>query len=277
MCIDAREVMTWWTPDPVALGGVGLSSAIYGVGLSRLWRANGRGHGIRTWEASAFALGQLSLLVALCSPIDRLSDLLFSAHMTQHEILLVVAPPLLVLGRPLVAVLWAVPRARKLTTRASAAFHSASVPIVALLLHGIVTWLWHLPSLFEAAMRDDRIHYVQHASFVATAALFWWAIVRGRYGRAGYGLAVLFVFATATHTSVLGALLTVAGEVWYPIYATRALEQGVDAVDDQRLAGLVMWVPAGTVLALAALALFAAWLGESARRVAIAERRRLGS
>src|SRR3954466_1997332 len=107
MCIELKDAAAWWTLDPLALSAVGLSSSVYGVGLSRLWRAAGVGSGIRRTEATAFYLGQFSLLVALVSPIDRLSDLLFSAHMAQHEILLVVAPPLLVLGRPIVAWGWA--------------------------------------------------------------------------------------------------------------------------------------------------------------------------
>jgi putative membrane protein len=115
---------------------------------------------------------------------------------------------------------------------------------------------------------------VQHASFFVTAALFWWAILRGRYGRLGYGLAVGFVFATAMHTSILGALITVAGTLWYPIYAARGAPWQLDAMEDQTLAGLVMWIPAGLLLTFVALALFAAWLGEAGRRVRLAERRR---
>jgi putative membrane protein len=283
MCIDAAEAMTWWTADPLAIGAVTLSSAIYVRGLRGLWSTSGAGfgHGIRRWEAASFLAGQLSLLIALVSPIDRLSDLLFSAHMTQHEIIMLVAPPLLVLGRPWVALMWALPpRARARvgsamkSPRLLGAWRGATGPLVLVLLHAIVIWLWHVPDLFEAAMRSEAVHAVQHASFFATAALFWWAILRGRYGRIGYGLAVGFVFATAMHTSVLGALITVAGNLWYPIYAARGAPWQVDALDDQTLAGLVMWIPAGLLFTLVALALFAAWLGEAGRRVAAAERRR---
>lgn len=270
MCIDAREVLTWWTPDPLAIGAVTASSLVYACGLGRLWSSVGVGHGIRRWEAGTFALGQLTLLLALVSPIDRLSDMLFSAHMTQHEILMVVAPPLVVLGRPGVALAWALPRLGRVTSR------FGSAPVVALVAHAVAVWLWHVPALFEAALRSEAVHAVQHATFFGTAALFWWSIVRGRWGRAGYGISVVFVFATATHTSVLGALLTVAERVWYPLNAARLSGAGVglDPVEDQQLAGLVMWVPAGVVLVLAALGLFAAWLGEAGRRVARAERRR---
>lgn len=283
MCIEAEQAVTWWTFDPLALGSVSLSSAIYTRGLSSLWRAAGVGAGISRREAGAFYLGQVSLLFALVSPIDRLSDLLFSAHMTQHEILLVVAPPLLVLGKPVVALAWAFgPRHRARVLRGlssrplSALWQTLSAPLVALVLHGLVLWSWHVPLLFEAALRNETVHAVQHASFVATAVVFWWGIVRGRYGRGGYGLAAAFVFATAMHTSVLGALLTVASRLWYPLYEARGVPWGVDAHEDQELAGLIMWVPAGVLLALLALGLFAAWLGESGRSVARAESRRAG-
>jgi putative membrane protein len=270
MCIDAREAITWWTPDPLAIATCLSTSAIYGLGLSRLWKSGGVGHGVRRWEALCFALGQLTLLAALVSPIDRLSDLLFSAHMTQHEIIMLVSPPLFVLGRPGVAFAWA----HAGLGRASSRVVAWTSPLVAVVAHAIVVWLWHVPVIFEAALRSEAVHAVQHLTFFATAMLFWWAVVRGRYGRLGYGLAVAFVFATAMHTSLLGALLTIAERVWYPLNAVRASSVGVDPLEDQQLAGIVMWIPAGVVLGLAALGLFAAWLGEAGRRVAQAERRR---
>ncbi|HEX3773343.1 MAG TPA: cytochrome c oxidase assembly protein [Polyangiaceae bacterium] len=273
--------MTWWTPDPLVFTSVGVSAAIYTRGLLRLWRAAGTGAGISRPRAAAYFIGQFSLLVALVSPLDRLSDLLFSAHMAQHEFLLVVAPPLIVLGRPLVALAWAFePAQRQRVLRALDStwlprmWRGLSAPLAILLLHGVVLWLWHIPSFFEAALRSEPIHAVQHLSFFATAVLFWWAISNGRYGRAGYGLAAAFVFATAMHTSVLGALLTVASRLWYPLYASRGAPWGIDPLRDQALAGLIMWVPAGLLLSVLSLGLFAAWLGEAERRVSHAERRR---
>jgi putative membrane protein len=281
MCIEAKEALTWWTLDPLALSMVGLSTCTYSRGLFVLWQEAGVGRGIRRAEASAFYLGQLSLLLALVSPLDRLSDLLFSAHMTQHEILLLVAPPLVVLGKPIVALGWAFGarrRARVLGALSSAlpsvVWRWLSAPLSILLLHGIVLWLWHVPMLFEAALRSEAIHALQHATFFLTAVVFWWGIAHGRYGRGGYGLASAFVFATAMHTSILGALITFASRLWYPLYAARGALWSVEVADDQALAGLIMWVPGGVLLALLALGLFAAWLGESGRRVAHAERRR---
>src|SRR6478609_623400 len=282
MCIESREALTWWTLDPLALTTIGSSIAVYNRGLVNLWRSAGVGAGIGRREAAAFYAGQLTLLVALVSPIDRLSDLLFSAHMTQHEILLVVAPPLVVLGKPVVAFAWAFgERRRAAVMRAldsklvSRTWWLLSAPLMILLVHGAVLWLWHIPVLFEAALRSEWIHAFQHASFFLTAVVFWWGVARGRYGRGGYGLAAAFVFATAMHTSILGALLTVASRLWYPLYSVRGAPWSVDVLEDQQLAGLIMWVPAGVLLGLLALGLFAAWLGEAGRRVHRAERRRL--
>jgi mono/diheme cytochrome c family protein len=111
-----------------------------------------------------------------------------------------------------------------------------------------------------------------HVCFLLTACLFWWALIHGRYGRLGYGAAVLFVFATAVHSGALGALMTFAPRAWYPLYAHRSAAAGHDPLQDQQLAGLIMWIPFGVVFLVLALALFAAWLGESERRAAIASR-----
>ena len=114
---------------------------------------------------------------------------------------------------------------------------------------------------------DPReIDRLWHAMFFGTAALFWWGLVHGRYGRLSYGVSVVYVFATALHKTVLGALITVAGR---PLYRTYG-----DALPDQQLAGLIMWVPACVVMTVVGLALFAAWLGESERRARRAALRR---
>jgi putative membrane protein len=124
----------------------------------------------------------------------------------------------------------------------------------------------HVPRLFDVALEHDGVHVLQHATFLATAALFWWGLVEGRYGRASYGVAVLYVFATAIHRTLLGALVTFSTRPWYALHAERTTLAGVDPLGDQQLAGLVMWVPFGVLLAGVALALAAAWIAESERR-----------
>jgi putative membrane protein len=152
-----------------------------------------------------------------------------------------------------------------------AAWHGLSAPLVAVALHGLVLWAWHAPALFEAALRSENVHAVQHFTFFATAALMWWTLVQGRYGRLGYGMAAVYVWVTAVHSGLLGALVTVAPSPLYPTHAHRTALMGRAALEDQQLAGLIMWIPAGALLTAFGLALFAVWMGEARRRVAYAE------
>jgi putative membrane protein len=273
--LEAGTVLSWWTWDPWVLILLALSGALYAAGLRRLWRRAGTGQGIRRWEAACFAAGWLALVVALVSPLDALGEILFSAHMAQHEVLILVAAPLMVLGRPLATFVWALPPAGRVWAGRVAESPVVAVvwgfltaPLAVWLIHGVALWVWHLPSLYQATLDDDLIHAGQHLSFFVSAALFWWSLVHGRFGRLGYGAAVLYVFTTSLHSGVLGALLTFAPHLWYPIYDARTAAWGLSALEDQQLAGLIMWVPAGLVFILLGLALFAAWLGEAERRVA---------
>lgn len=103
-------------------------------------------------------------------------------------------------------------------------------------------------------------HTAQHVSFLVSALLFWWALIRVHGARRQYGAAVLYLFATMLHTSLLGALLTFSNVTWYPAYAETTEAWGLSPLEDQQLAGLVMWAPPGFVYLRAALALFAFWL-----------------
>ncbi|MCU1348016.1 MAG: hypothetical protein JWO56_1046 [Acidobacteria bacterium] len=262
----------WNLVTGITLFGVAL---LYALGVQRLWRTDAGRQTIPPWQAAAFLLGCASSASALLSRLDLWSDILFSAHMAQHEILMLVAAPLMVAGRPFIATMWALPQAMR--TRVADAVHTRVVartwdrltgPLTVLVLHATVLWVWHVPAMFEAALHDESIHAFQHLGFFLTAALFWWALIHGRYGRLGYGVAVIYVFVTAMHTEVLGALLTFATRAWYPTHRARTIAAGMNAVDDQQLAGVVMWIPFGVVFVLIGLALFAAWLGEAERRVA---------
>jgi len=142
-----------------------------------------------------------------------------------------------------------------------------TAPLAVFLVQAAALWIWHAPGLYELALHSDAVHALEHVCFIAAGSLFWWSMVQGRYGRMGYGLGVLYVFLTAVHSGALGALMTVAPAPWYATYIAQSASWGVDALDDQQLAGLLMWVPAGVVFILFGLALFAAWMGEAERRV----------
>jgi putative membrane protein len=271
-----------WGRDPLIIAGLALTALLYWRGLHRVWSESARGRGVRRWEAWAFGLGWLALFVALLSPLHPWGEVLFSAHMTQHEILMLVAAPLLVLGRPLVPFLWALPARwrpavgglgkRKGVQRIWGALTN---PLVAWAIHAVALWVWHIPVLFQATLRSDLIHTLQHLSFLGSALLFWWALIHGRRGLMGYGAAVLYMFTTSVHSGVLGALITFARSTWYPAYAGSTTSWGLTPLEDQQLGGLIMWVPAGLVYIIAGVALMVGWMRESERRVARRENRQL--
>jgi putative membrane protein len=272
------EVMKQWAFDPLVVIGLALSGWLYFFGLWRIWRESATGKGIRIWEAAAYGCGWLALALALISPLHSLGEVLFSAHMVQHEVLMIIAAPLLVLGRPLVPFLWALPmRWRRSAGNLSkenwvkSSWRFVTAPLVAWLIHGVALWVWHLPALFQATLESDVIHSLQHISFLGSALLFWWALIYGRQGALGYGAGVLYVFSTAMHSGLLGALLTFASKTWYPAYSKLTPVWGLSPIEDQQLGGLIMWVPAGIVYAGAGLLLFVAWLKASEKRLAIRE------
>jgi putative membrane protein len=265
---DADETTAHWTFDPYVTGLLIMSAVFYAVGTWRLWRHAGMGRGIRLWQALCYGLGWLLLAGALCSPLHWLGEHLFSAHMVEHEIVMACAAPLLAASRPTGAFLWALPpqiraglghAARRPLFRRPWRF--ATSPLIATVLHGTVIWLWHAPPLFEAAVSSEPLHRLQHLTFLVSALAFWWALLR----RAEYGSAVLHLFATMIHMTLLGALITFAGHVLYFKQTRFSEEWGLTPLEDQPLAGLVMWVPAGTIYAGAALAFAAIWIRQSSR------------
>lgn len=254
-----------WKPDAFAAATLAASGLLYLTGLRRMAR---HGSHLPRLEAMSFAIGWGTLALALLSPLATMSEWLFSVHMTQHELLMLVAAPLIAIGRPVVPMLWALPRrwrASMSSRTPGAALRLASTPWFVFGLHAVALWVWHLPVLYEAAVLHDSVHLLQHVCFAGTATLFWWGLIRGRYGRLGYGAAVLYIFATAVHSGGMGALLAFSPRPWYDLYVQRS--GGVaDALSDQQLGGLIMWVPAGIVMTIFGLAMFAAWLGEAERR-----------
>lgn len=263
-----------WDFHPLVIVPLLLSAVLYAGGVARLWKRAGVRRGVPALAAVSFAIGWLVTAVALVSPVAWLSEILFSVHMTQHTLLMLVAAPLLAFSQPLIAFLWAFGperRARLASAlrgrRVVAAWRWVTAPLAAFLLQAFALWIWHLPALYQAALADDGLHALQHLSFVLAASMFWWAMVHGRYGRQSYGLAVVYVFLTAIHSGALGALLTVAPSPWYPTYVRQGAMWQIDALGDQQLAGLLMWIPAGVIFIVLGLALFAAWMGEAERRV----------
>lgn len=260
--VEPHDLFTAWEFDPGVVLPLFVSAVLYLAGSRRQF-------GLSRLQKFCFWTGWWSLVMALVSPIHPMGEALFSAHMVQHEILMLVSAPLLVLSRPLVAFLWGLPISwRRGLGKWSKRKHVQAVwmwitdPFTAWWIHAAAIWAWHAPYLFQLTLTSQLAHTAQHLSFFLSALLFWWALFYAR-GRKSHGAGVLYVFTTAVHTSVLGALLTFGPHVWYPRYSTTTQAWGLAPLEDQQLGGLIMWVPASLVYLVAGLALFAAWLKES--------------
>lgn len=267
--VSATALWTHWTTEPGGTIAVAATAVVYSAGVRSVWRRAGVGRGIRRWCAWAFAAGIATLLVALASPLDPLAEDLFSAHMAQHVLLAVVAPPLLVAGAPMTALVWALPsghRSRWASVLVPARWpgwleRSAQAPGLACAAYGATLWSWHLPAAYELALRSAAVHALEHASLVGTGCWLWWTILHGRRSRrTAYGVGLIVLFVTMLHSAALGALVTLSRRVWYPAYAASAMEWGWNPLRDQQLAGLIMWVPGGLLQLAAMSVLFVAWL-----------------
>ncbi|HEX2189626.1 MAG TPA: cytochrome c oxidase assembly protein, partial [Longimicrobiaceae bacterium] len=196
--LEPHDLASAWTWDPWIVLPLLASGWLYARGAERLWRRSGPGRGVRRWEAGCFAAGWLVLAAAMVSPLHALGEALFAGHMVQHVLLMAVAAPLLVLGRPVIPFLWGVPMGWRRGVggwarggRVRAAWGALTALSAAWLLHAAAIWLWHLPSLYQATLASDAVHTLQHLSFLGTALLFWWVLLHGRGRRTGYGAAVL--------------------------------------------------------------------------------------
>lgn len=251
-----------WEFNPGVVIPLIISALLYAHG-ARIQRIRTPRQNLYFWS------GWTALALALVSPLHSLGEVLFSAHMLQHEILMLVAAPLLVLSRPLATFLWGMPfewrRAAGQCAKTDSVRRFWSFlkdPLTAWSLNAAAIWIWHAPFLFELTAKSELAHTAQHLSFFLSALLFWWALFYAHGGKA-YGAAVFYIFTTAVHTSILGALLTFAPHIWYPGYSTTTQAWGLTPLEDQQIGGLIMWVPAGLVYLAAGLWLFAGWLKES--------------
>ena len=221
-------------------------------------------------SAAWFIAGWLVLAAALVTPLHEAGERSFAAHMLEHELLMLVAAPLLVLSRPIGIALWAFPQGGR---RALAGvghgiggiWRVLTAPVTATLLQAAALWLWHAPRLFDLALADPDWHVVQHLCFLGSALLFWWSVLHGRDRRLGVRVGCLFF--TAIVSGALGALMAFSSSPWYAGYAASGLDAiGLAPAEDQQLAGLLMWIPGGLVHAIAGLALVARRLGMGGER-----------
>lgn len=267
---DAHGLEPAWTFDPWIVVPLGTLAVLYCVGAARLARRIRRPGGMQS-RVCLYSAGILTLTGALLSPLHWLGEHLFTFHMIEHEIVIAVSAPLIVLARPIGILLWGLPgRARMAAGMLMRAplmrvlWDRCTGATSATILHGVAIWAWHVPIVFDAAVTNPAVHRFQHLTFFATAILFWWALV----WRSDYGSAAWHLFFTMIHTSVLGALMALAPRVLYVAQTQAAMAWGLTPLEDQQLAGMIMWVPAGTIYAGAALTMLALWIRGSSERKA---------
>jgi putative membrane protein len=247
--------------DPLAI------IVLAAVGWVFLRGPAGRSERRRFWFVAAL----LVLTVAVASPLDSLAGDLASAHMAQHILLILVAGPLLALSRPVEGLMGGLPRrwrktvgrARR-TVRLTPDKRRMFGPVLVWMAYGASLWLWHAAALYELALDNEVIHLVEHSFFIVAAVAFWSLILLGRREPPiSRGFRGLMVFTTAFHSVLLAALVTFAETPWYPAYADTTTHWGLTPIDDQRLAGLLMWIPGGLLYTGVGLWLVLGWVRQS--------------
>jgi putative membrane protein len=258
-----------WTIEPGVLVGVAALAVLYALAWRR-GRATTGPHrpGIR--HAVLFAGGLLTILAALISPIDALGDQLMLMHMVQHVLLLDIVPILLILGVNKVLLRPVTRRLTAIERRAGPLAH----PAFAVLVYAGFMWAWHVPSMYDAALKDATVHACEHICFGIAGTLYWWHIlspIRGRMRLSGMG-PIAYMVSTKLLVGLLGVAIAFAPASFYPFYAHHPHYWGLSPAEDQSLAGVVMALEQSIVMGIALTWLFVRMLTESEREAQRSER-----
>ena len=260
---------TAWSLDPVIVASLTAYGALYSV----RWRRSRAEGGPRAAPVARLALwwaGLACLVAALLSPLDRLGEQLASAHMVQHLLIADLAAIALTLALTR-HVLRPVTRAiQRVERRAGILAH----PLFGALAYVGTMWFWHVPAFYDATLEHDLVHVAEHLSFAAAGLLYWWHLlspIRSRHRLKGLGT-VAYMAVTKIVVGFVGVMLTFApGDAFYD-YGFTTDRWGMDAIDDQRVAGLIMALEQSVVMGIALAWLFVRMLGESEREEERAER-----
>lgn len=213
----------------------------------------------------AFHLGTLVGLLALVSPLDELGDqYLFSAHMIQHLLLIFVAPPLWLIGTPAWLVNRVIPEAISVLVKLLVA------PVAAFLVFASTLAFWHIPTIYEMAQESEFIHILEHLSFMGAGLIGWWPVAgpqTQQIPKPQAPLRIIYLFLLAIPCTGLAAVLTFAYTPLYPFYMSVPHPFGLDALQDQRLGGLLMWLPTHMVLLLGVGITFFVWFEASKKEL----------
>ena len=255
-----------WTLDPLLTVPLAIALVLYLVGWRRLsTRAVSQPRG-----TAKFLSGWAVLALSLTSPLHEAGERSFTMHMIEHELIMLVSTLLLASSNAGGILAWGLPRAVRSSLGGNwkgplkRLWRFLTEPVTATAIQAAVMWGWHAPFLFDRALDSFGWHITQHACFFVSSLLFWWAMLHPRQRGSGYGVSAACLFATSLIGGALGALMSLSASPWYADYAAMAMTGvGLDPVDDQRLAGLIMWIPGGLVHGAAALALAYKWLKAS--------------
>jgi cytochrome c oxidase assembly factor CtaG len=250
---------------------VGIVLIVFGVVYFRGWLRLRRGGEARLSEAVSYVLALAAIAGALLSPLDDLASYLLIAHMAQHELLMMIAPPLILLANPVPALFWGLNRRSRLQAGYFLSRDSAirrvrdfvgSMPVAWCLYVGNL-WAWHYPALYQAALQNTRIHDLEHILFFLTALVFWWPIMRpiSRPAPIQDGLRILYIFLAATQDAVLSGLIALSNRILYPHYETALRLWDLTPREDQVGGGIVMFAVGSTTYLVAALVLVNLLLG----------------
>ncbi|MEP6680235.1 MAG: cytochrome c oxidase assembly protein [Chloroflexota bacterium] len=265
-------ILLQWRFEPLAIGGAALAAAAYLWAVGRVRQAHSA-HPHPERRRWFFLAGLATLALALASPIEAYEGQLFSVHMLQHMLIELVAAPLLLAGAPVTLALRAASpwlRRRLLAILQSRVVHLISFPVVAWVLFAAVNWGWHFSVLYNQALENPWLHYVEHASFLAAALLFWWPVlgVDPSPWRMPHPVRLLYLFVAMPQNSFLGVALLSAGSVLYPHYVTNLRPWGPTPLDDQRLGGTLMWVGGDLAFLAGMVVVIAGWMAYEDRRTA---------
>ncbi len=251
----------------------GLAALFYAVGVTRAQRL-GRATP-PPWRRISFGAGIALVLIALIGPVDTLSGQYFTMHMAQHLLLVLIAPPLLLLGAPVVMVLRGLPPFLQRPVFVTVARNRVMRRVTRTLLHSHVAlglflatlWLWHVPQLYSAAVTDDFVHLLEHTAFFWPAVFFWWNVVDSWPFRARLSAPrrLLYIFLATAGLKLVGVLITVSGQVLYTAYLLPRDGTAFAALDDQRIGGLIMWMGGGLYMLLPLAIIFFRWAQQDAQ------------
>jgi putative membrane protein len=258
-----------WSFEPGVLLGVAALGLLY-VKAWRMAREPGAPHPPGLGRLALFISGLVAVLVALVSPVDGLGDQLMLMHMAQHILLLDIAPILMILGLTKGLLRPVTRRVQALERRAGFFAH----PAFAVIAYAGLMWLWHVPAMYDGALRHSGVHVLEHLCFAAAGSLYWWHLlspIRSRLRLGGMG-PIGYMVSTKLLVGLLGIVLAFAPNAFYPFYEHHPHYWGLTPGQDQNMAGLLMALEQSIVMGVALVYLFVRMLGESEQEAQRAER-----